>query len=138
MTGNKHGAYVDADGRKVGVALRGGFALDEKALAAALKAQASMTGRPLPQTLLGFDDAGAIVSERRTTRSPGGGAGSPRVRCLRAADAGGQEWIDFCGSIPWSEENNVVGGGRARTACEGKRFLSATEKKNWCRNQYGN
>lgn len=51
VAGNKSGAYVDAQGRKVGVALGGGFVLDQTALAAALADQALTAGRAVPKAL---------------------------------------------------------------------------------------
>ncbi|SDR55625.1 hypothetical protein SAMN05519103_05153 [Rhizobiales bacterium GAS113] len=66
-----------------------------------------------------------------------GGGGKEYLRCLSAAAGTPEDWTNFCDSILYPEKNNVVGEGFARNACLAKAHTSATEKTNWCHNQYG-
>jgi hypothetical protein len=68
----------------------------------------------------------------------GGGGKDPYQKCLDAADGSDSDWENFCNSIPFSEQNNVVGGGPAQIACREHQHSSPVEKRNWCENQYGN
>jgi hypothetical protein len=56
-------------------------------------------------------------------------------RCIRAAEGSIDDWNDFC-TFLGRGTNHVAGGGSQNQACWGKTHESATNKRNWCENQF--
>jgi hypothetical protein len=57
-------------------------------------------------------------------------------KCVKAAAGSGDDWDDFCGSLPATMKLRGAGNSKARSACYGHKYSSPTEKKNWCELQF--